>query len=1214
MSNETDQKMMNPPETKLAEKDTTSPFGITRLQIDDLFDKYDSRNFIEEVEALEKAGGNEGMAKMLNSSIVHGLSADDNKEARIKYFGSNFIVEEPLPHCCHYVLEALEDLMLRILILAAIVQIALGASPLSHHPEREWVDGVSILFAVCIVVAVGSITNFSKEKKFHELNEQSENTRSSEFFREDRFNIQSPNEILVGDLIKISTGTVISADGMLVSSQSALKVDESSLTGESEACEKETIENCLAKAKESTGKTINKHSVPSPMVFSGTKVEDGVGIYLVLAVGVNSKRGKIQQNVQANLENEDSKTPLENKLDSIATDVGYFGILAAVLTFVSLIIRFGVTYSQQKSDYDFEIENPVEGRTPTNPQVLVAQQIISILLLCVAIIVVAIPEGLPLAVTLALAFSINKMMNDNNLVRKMHACETMGGANFICSDKTGTLTQNKMCINKFFNGKEIIDMFEVTLKPDNKFDPMEYLPKDYYEQLAIALYCNIQITIDEREGKIIKCSKTDESFVNLLTIFGVKIVEAIKTYIPNLSEVKKFEFTSTRKRMSTIIAHSSFPTGYRIYTKGASEYILKSVSDYLNPNDMTKKILTDEDYVRFEKIITDFANATLRTITVAYKDLSKEEYENYELSEPDKSKIIEKSGFTMLCIVGIKDTLRDGVIEAIGKCHKAGISVVMVTGDLKETAIAISKECKIYNLKDEEEVPPNYSLTGEEFYKAIEGLMCETCGKDIKLCEDPKTKTEALLQKKSKDSVQKLKVKNMEVFKKISKELRVVARCRPEDKFALVTGLRALEHVVAVTGDGTNDAQALSKSDVGFAMGQEGTDIAKDAADIIIMDDNFASIVQAVKWGRNIYDNIRKFIQFQLTVNVTACLLVFVTACIGNETPITAIQMLWLNLIMDSLGSLALATEPPHDNLLNRKPNSRQEYIINYLMWKHVLGQSMVLFTILLIIYLEGFNWIPEFELYRIVEMKIIGNCYDKFPGVDPAEGDWAMAGSSLHWPSKSYLNPNRSVIDCGIYANDSNMSIAFGTYRSTYGNTAHMTVVFNVFVFYTIFNQINARVIDDGKNIFYNIQNNILFAIICITEAVLQAILIQFGSIAFSTSLHGITPVQWAITIGFSLLTYPVAFILKLIPAEKCIESIANSWNKCKKKKVESKKTLTNTNAVERANEGSEMIVNSQENKLAPIKKELSKKKTLTENMRKGTIMGNKQSSKIRN
>jgi Ca2+ transporting ATPase len=1123
-------------------------FGISPKEIQAIINKYDIRNFVEEVEHLDSIGGNQGIEKLLKTSITSGISNDEvEKKERLDIYGTNAIEQEPLPHCCEYVWEALGDMMLRILIVAGILQIAIGASPLVEHPEKEWVEGMSIIVAVLVVVTVGSLTNYTKEKKFKELNDRNSNMIRITIKRNGESFECSPDDILVGDLVKISTGSIVPSDGILISTEGQVKLEESSLTGESDLIDKEPIESCMAKSKEWTGKDSDKHSIPSPMIFSGTQVKEGNGWFLAFAVGVSSKKGQIQQQVQQNMENEDSKTPLEAKLDKIASDIGWFGIFASVLTLISLLIRFGITYQEQKKAYDEYLLDPVEGQQVSNPKKTISSEILGIILLCIAIIVVAIPEGLPLAVTLSLAFSINKMMDDQNLVRKMHACETMGGANYICSDKTGTLTANLMNIFKVFNGSTIVDTKEVTSNKDNRLESSTLFSEKYYDLFSRSIACNVQMTVTEAE-LIIDPSKTDLAFANFLHNFSTNLYPIQSKYRVNTNDVKRIAFSSQRKKMSTILSHSDFPTGHRIIMKGAAEQVLKCCTNYVDPETLALSTISDEDVHKINNIIIGMASETLRTICVAYKDISESEVNNFNNKDDKGNNLVENSGFTMICIVGIKDTLREGVTDAIQKCHTAGINVVMVTGDLKDTAIAISKECGIWNLSQGAEIPENYSLTGEDFFKRIGGIECEICNKDIADCACPKTKRDALEKNIDFEKIQSQRIKDMKEFKNIVKDLRVLARSRPLDKYALVMGLRKLDNVVAVTGDGTNDAQALSKSDVGFAMGIEGTDVAKDAADIIILNDNFASIVCAVKWGRNIYDCIRKFIQFQLTVNITACVLVFICACVGNETPISAIQMLWLNMIMDSLGSMALATEPPHDNILVRKPNGRNEYIINYMMWKHIIGHSTTLLVILLVIYLHGPQFLKEDDPSRQAEADLVAFCYGVYPGRAP-EGDtyYILSGSISDWKSKVPLVRGKTRVECGAYAGAQEMSLGLKTYINGNGNTSQMTIMFNIFVIYTLFNQINARVIDDGFNILYNISKNPYFVGLSILELGLQAILIQFGTDFFQTSRGGLTGKQWGYCFGFSAISFLVGFLLKLVKAEILIEKIGNClMNSC--------------------------------------------------------------------
>ena len=362
-----------------------------------------------------------------------------------------------------------------------------------------------------------------------------------------------------------------------------------------------------------------------------------------------------------------------------------------------------------------------------------------------------------------------------------------------------------------------------------------------------------------------------------------------------------------------------------------------------------------------------------------------------------------------------------------------------------------------------------------------------------------------------------------------------MARSQPLHKYVLVLGFRELYKIVSVTGDGTNDAPALSKSDVGFAM-FDGTDIAKEASDIVILDNNFSSLVIAIIYGRNIYDNIRKFLQFQLTVNFCACLLVFICACIGNETPLTTIQMLWINLIMDSLGSLALATEPPYEELLHREPTRKEESIINGKMWKHIGFQSVVELVLLILLYLYAPHFIKEDDVVRLAENKIIAKCYDKFPGKN---AEYIIYGTSPNWSNDNKKSSKATANFCGYYYEKNDLSTAYEEYVRVNAGTTHMAIVFNVFVIYTLFNQFNCRVIDDSLNIFVRMGSNLFFPIITLCELALQVLLIEFGRDAFKCTERGLTLMQWLIVMGFSAITFVLSFIIKFIPIDVIIQNI---------------------------------------------------------------------------
>ena len=842
--------------------------------------------------------------------------------------------------------------MVRILIVAAIVSIVLGCT-FSDDPSKDWIDGVSIVVAVLVVVLVGSITDYQKEQKFHELNEvQAEGTKYK-LIRNGQPEDHISDDLLVGDLIMINYGDIMAADVLLIEGN-GIKMDESALTGESDAMKKEKYEKC----KELLDRGEKK--LPSPLILSGTNCIEGSGKGIVIAVGDHSQKGIIRRTVDNAQEN--SQTPLEAKLERIAGLIGYFGMIAGVVTLVALMIRFGIDFSEESKDYkkDSKVESVLTGilfNMPNtkeenilkntdneleDPRMKVAQTILDIIILCISIIVVAIPEGLPLAVTLSLAFSIKKMMDYNNLVRKMHACETMGGANYICTDKTGTLTKNEMSVFQVLTGiwkkqlKQNLEMEEVgkldSKKNNNEIKQIRedyttlFKNEKYWEILKVAVALNVDASIKKLENENINgdmeiCetkNKTDKAFIDFLYRFKSPISKEKERYLKDETSYKQFPFDSKRKRMTTFVKNKQFKTGYRLFSKGGGENALLFCKSYLDPDTGEKKVLDDVVSMRIKQNIEEFNKDKLRSLYIAYKDITDYEYENCEREKDNK--LIDQYDLTFLCVFGIKDSLRDGVKEAVKKCHEASVNVIMVTGDNIVTATAIAKDCGILgddvdlknlgpnDIEDDPELMNNSykkeqyiqalitnqprALTGNSFYNAVGGLICEVCTLDTNLCKCPKTDSEAeQLAKKNGTEKKKVKkdiIKNIENFKKVTERLKVMARSQPLHKYALVLGLKSLKNVVAVTGDGTNDAPALSKSDVGFAM-FAGTDIAKEASDIVIIDNNFSSIVTAIIYGRNIYDNIRKFLQFQLSVNFCACLLVFICACIGYETPLTTI-------------------------------------------------------------------------------------------------------------------------------------------------------------------------------------------------------------------------------------------------------------------------------------------------------------------------------------
>ena len=1192
------QKDLISKDAERAKHKTSSHFGIDALELEELMGKYKERGAdFQDLLYFQK----KSVSTLLSELKTDPEIGIKDLEGREDEFGSNKVFVEPVPHFCHYVWEALKDLMVRILILAAIVSIVLGCT-FSEDPSKDWVDGVSIVVAVLIVVLVGSITDYQKENKFHELNEvQSEGTKYK-LIRNGEPQDHISDDLLVGDLIMINYGDIMAADILLIEGN-GIKMDESALTGESDAMKKEKFDKCNELLKSGEKK------LPSPLILSGTNCIEGSGKGIVIAVGEHSQKGIIRRTVDN--AQEDSKTPLELKLERIAELIGYFGIGAGVVTLVALMIRFAISFSDEMDDY--EESSDLEGvitsilfnfpylendetlmkhvdNDLSDPRLGVAKQILDIIILCVSIIVVAIPEGLPLAVTLSLAFSIKKMMDYNNLVRKMHACETMGGANYICTDKTGTLTKNEMSVFQVLTGtwnkelKQNLELKDVGKLDSKKNDPDEivliredhktlFQNDQFWDILKVAISLNVDCSIKKLDKPTINgdmeiCetkNKTDKAFIDFVYRFRSPISVQKEKYLNNEDSFKQFPFDSKRKRMTTFIKSKDFPTGYRLFSKGGGENARAFCNYFLDPDTSAKKPLDDSISMKIKQSIEEFNKDKLRSLYIAYKDITKEEYENCE--KPQKNnKLIDEYDLIFLAVFGIKDSLRDGVKEAVRKCHEASVNVIMVTGDNIVTATAIAKDCGILgadvDLKnlgpnDIEEDPEamndpskkqNYinnlienqpkALTGNSFYNAVGGLICEICQLDTNLCKCPKTESEAeQMAKKNQQPKKKVKkdvIKDIESFKKITEKLRVMARSQPLHKYALVLGLKYLKNVVAVTGDGTNDAPALSKSDVGFAM-FAGTDIAKEASDIVIIDNNFSSIVTAIIYGRNIYDNIRKFLQFQLSVNFCACILVFVCACVGNETPLTPIQMLWVNLIMDSLGSLALATEPPYEELLQREPTKRNESIINGRMWKHIIIQSLCQIILLVILYFLAPEFVKEDNLVRLAENKVLNFCYSEFPGKDV---NHIVYGTDVKWSRDGRL-VHAHKLYCGKYTNRQNLKDAYTEYVNANCATVHMSMIFNIFVFYTLFNQINCRVIDDSFNILVRITKSFLFPLICICEIGLQVAIIYVGKSPFHIINDGFTGVQWGICIGFSAITFVVSFLVKFLP----IHSLIDKW-----------------------------------------------------------------------
>uniref|UniRef100_A0A8C2A8K8 Calcium-transporting ATPase n=1 Tax=Cyprinus carpio TaxID=7962 RepID=A0A8C2A8K8_CYPCA len=1026
------------PKNSSAETNHAGDFGVTLEELRSLME-------LRGPEALQKIqdsfGDAEGLCQRLKSSTSDGLSDNPTDlEKRRQAFGQNFIPPKKAKTFLQLVWEALQDVTLIILEIAAIISLGLSFyQPPGHESEgcgsgsgggedegeaeAGWIEGAAILLSVICVVLVTAFNDWSKEKQFRGLQSRIELEQRFAVVRNGNV-IQIPvAEMVVGDMAQVKYGDLLPADGVLIQGND-LKIDESALTGESDHVRK----------------SVDK----DPMLLSGTHVMEGSGRMLVTAVGVNSQSGIIftllgagegeeekkekkgrskkqdgavamemqplksaeggeveeREKKKSNVPKKE-KSVLQGKLTKLAVQIGKAGLVMSAITVIILVLYFVIETFV------------VEGRSwlPECTPIYV-QYFVKFFIIGVTVLVVAVPEGLPLAVTISLAYSVKKMMKDNNLVRHLDACETMGNATAICSDKTGTLTTNRMTVvQSYINDQHFREI------PD----PSQINPNTL-EMIVNAISINCAYTSKimppDMEGGLPKQvgNKTECGLLGFLLDLK-RDYAPVREQIPEEKLYKVYTFNSVRKSMSTVV---QMPDGsFRLYSKGASEILLKKCSSILGANGEARNFKPRDRDEMVKKVIEPMACEGLRTICIAYREFSCD-------PEPDWDNEAEiVTDLTCISVVGIEDPVRPEVPEAIRQCQRAGITVRMVTGDNINTARAIATKCGIIQPGDD-----FLCMEGKEFNRRIRNEKGEI---------------------------------EQERIDKIWPKLRVLARSSPTDKHTLVKGIidsTVLEQrqVVAVTGDGTNDGPALKKADVGFAMGIAGTDVAKEASDIILTDDNFSSIVKAVMWGRNVYDSISKFLQFQLTVNVVAVIVAFTGACITQDSPLKAVQMLWVNLIMDTFASLALATEPPTEALLLRKPYGRNNPLISLTMMKNILGHGV-------------------YQLVIIFTLLFVG---EKIFNIDSGRN------APLHSPPSE-----------------------------------HYTIIFNTFVLMQLFNEINARKIHGERNVFDGIFGNPIFCSIVLGTFGVQIVIVQFGGKPFSCAPLNVEQWLWCLFVGVGELLW---------------------------------------------------------------------------------------------
>ncbi|XP_061446407.1 plasma membrane calcium-transporting ATPase 1-like [Rhineura floridana] len=1025
----------------------------------DTFVPTDFKITVSELRSLMELRKSEAVAKIqttygdvveicarLQTSPTLGICGTQTELAlRQAAFGSNFIPPKKPLTFLELVWEALQDMTLCILEVAAIISLGLsfyqpaGGSIAACRPtdvggeeeeaEADWIEGCAILLSVVCVVLVTAFNDWSKEKQFRGLQNRIEKEQMFTVIRQGQFMHVPVAELVVGDVAQIHYGDLLPADGLLLQGYD-LKVDESSLTGESNH--------------------VKKSLTGDPMLLSGTHVMEGSGKMVITAVGVNSQTGIIltllgagEDQPEKNHSDKKHKKPgdsprhsqgtvkkgssasrnqieddkhsakkrsthpkeksvLQAKLTRLALQIGKAGLAMSMITVIVLI-----TY--------FLIQNfVIEKRTWTVQCTPVyVQYIVKFFIIGVTILVVAVPEGLPLAVTISLAYSVKKMMKDNNLVRHLDACETMGNATAICSDKTGTLTMNRMTVVQIFIGGAHYKVVPATELIHHAL--LNYL----IEGISVNCAYTSKILPPEKEGALPRQigNKTECALLGLLLELN-QDYEAVRTKIPEEKLHKVYTFNSDRKSMSTVLKN---PNGsYRLFSKGASEILLKKCTRILNATGQSGSFSKKDRENVINNVIERMASEGLRTICLALKDFPA----GYSEPNWDEEDDIFKD-LTCIAVVGIEDPVRPEVPDAIRKCQKAGIVVRMVTGDNINTARAIAAKCGIMRPGE-----TFVCLEGSDFNRLIHGPDGEI---------------------------------QQELIDRIWPTLCVLARSSPADKYNLVAGIinsniTEQRQVVAVTGDGTNDGPALKKADVGFAMGIAGTDVAKEASDIILTDDNFSSIVKAVMWGRNVYDSISKFLQFQLTVNVVAVIVAFTGACITQNSPLKAVQMLWVNLIMDTFASLALATEKPTEALLERKPYGRNKPLISRMMLKNIVLHAT----------------------YQLVVVFALVFAGEKFFDIENGRT------APLHSPP-----------------------------------TQHYTIVFNTFVMMQICNEVNARKIHGERNVFSGIFRNAIFCCITLGTFIVQIVIVQIGGKPFSCAKLTLEQWLWSTFFGLGTLLW---------------------------------------------------------------------------------------------
>jgi len=864
------------------------------------------------------------------------------------------------------------------------------------------VEGLAVMVAVILATGVAFLSEYKSDREFEVLNARKDK-QQVKAQRNCQLHTVPLDEVVAGDVVILEMGDEVPADGRLLRA-TELYVDQSLMTGESEPVRKQ------ARPAEESAEGPEQPGC----LYRGTQVVDGVGQMLVTEVGDATALGQIARKLSAEPDEEESGerdeqqrvkrkltiskelTPLQLKLKHLAELISNVGYVAAGLIFLALLIR-GLLSG--------EMHLPVDG----HDAVAVLGTLLDYFVLVVIIIVVAVPEGLPMSVTVSLALAMQKMTRANSLVRQLVACETIGSATVICSDKTGTLTQNKMQVVRLGLGGQVFDRDGPGW---SQLDAQRPWPRDGkpVDWLALNAAVNSTANLEEKEGTLQTVgNSTEGALLQWLNESGVRYTD-LRLQFPPLYQI---HFSSERKRMTTV---ARFGERLVVLAKGAPEWILEQSHHYL-ASDGSVHAWTAEAKQAVQEGLRDATLQAMRTLAFGYAVLPPDTSDSEDDLHTRRDSL--ESDLVFAGFVAIRDPLRGDVKEALNQCRQAGIEVKMITGDNVETARAIGYDIGLIAHRDEKiDTDTSPILTSDQLNKLTD-----------------------------------------EQLKHRLPRLRIVARARPLDKFRLVRLLQELGEVVAVTGDGTNDAPALKKADVGLSMGIAGSEVAKEASKIVLLDDSFATIVKAVHWGRSLYENIQRFIQFQLTINVSALTIAFLGPLLfGVKAPFTVLQLLWINVIMDTFASIALCSEPPRPGVMKVPPKRRDENILTPAMIRTILVTA-------------------GFFVVTMLGMLVLMKGRSGHPGL------WGELGS-------------------GKWADETNMFTVF-----------QVSLFFSVYVFFQVWNQINCRSLVPETSGCQRLFSNPTFLVIAGLVAIGQVLIVTFGGPVFK--VEPLSVVQWLAVIA---------------------------------------------------------------------------------------------------